>query len=147
MIRTESEYKRAAQQLKEREDHFAKQKEDLRSQGLKGKELKRASDPLRSFCNGLREELDEYECLKRGGISEYKLHNFKAMGNLLIRIRIGSGLSQKELADLLKVNESQVSRDERNEYHGITVERAARVLEALKMDLRGVVTPDPRVKV
>ncbi|MEK7270224.1 MAG: hypothetical protein AAB215_04690 [Planctomycetota bacterium] len=29
------------------------------------------------------------------------------------------------------MHETQVSRDERNEYHGITLERAARLLEAL----------------
>lgn len=147
VIRTELEYKRAVQQLKEREDHIANQKKKLRSQGLKGKELKRALDPLLSFCDTLREELDEYECLKRGGITEYQLHNFNGVGNLLIRLRIGSGLSQKELAERLKVHESQVSRDERNDYHGITFERASRILEALGMDLRGVVTPDPRLKV
>jgi hypothetical protein len=33
------------------------------------------------------------------------------------------------------VHESQVSRDERNDYHGITVERAARVLEAPKVKM------------
>jgi hypothetical protein len=34
------------------------------------------------------------------------------------------------------VHETQVSRDERNEYHGITLERAARILEALGADVR-----------
>jgi hypothetical protein len=29
------------------------------------------------------------------------------------------------------VSEAQVSRDERNEYHGVTVDRAQRILEAL----------------
>jgi transcriptional regulator with XRE-family HTH domain len=40
-------------------------------------------------------------------------------------------MSQKELADRLGVKESQVSRDERNECHGITLERAQRVIDAL----------------
>jgi transcriptional regulator with XRE-family HTH domain len=40
-------------------------------------------------------------------------------------------LTQRQLAERLGVHESQVSRDERNEYHGITLERAARILEAL----------------
>ena len=34
------------------------------------------------------------------------------------------------------VNESQVSRDERNEYHGITVDRASRILDALGVSLK-----------
>ncbi len=46
-------------------------------------------------------------------------------------MRIANGLSQKELAERLGVSEAQVSRDERNEYHGITVDRAQRVLDAM----------------
>jgi ABC-type Zn uptake system ZnuABC Zn-binding protein ZnuA len=41
------------------------------------------------------------------------------------------GISQKELADRLAVNISQVSRDESNEYHGISLDRAQRILDAL----------------
>ena len=37
--------------------------------------------------------------------------------------------TQKEFAERLKVSQAQVSRDEKNEYHGITVEKAQRILE------------------
>jgi transcriptional regulator with XRE-family HTH domain len=50
---------------------------------------------------------------------------------MLIGVRIALGLSQRELAEKLGVHESQVSRDERNEYYGIAVERVSRILEAL----------------
>ena len=147
MIRTEQEYKRAVQQLAEREEHLTKQETELRAEKLKGKELKRALDPIRSFCESLQEEIDEYERLKRGEIGEFELQNFNGVGKLLIRLRIASGLSQKEFADRLGVDQSQVSRDERNEYHGITLERASRILDSLGMDLRSVVKPDPGVTV
>ncbi|MFM7058282.1 MAG: helix-turn-helix domain-containing protein [Planctomycetota bacterium] len=39
-------------------------------------------------------------------------------------------MTQRQLAERLGVHESQVSRDERNEYHGITLDRAARLLDA-----------------
>jgi transcriptional regulator with XRE-family HTH domain len=39
------------------------------------------------------------------------------------------------LAKRLNVHESQVSRDERNEYFGITLERAIRLLDALNVKL------------
>ena len=49
------------------------------------------------------------------------------------RDRIANGLSQRELADRLAdrlgVSEPQVSCDECNEYHGITIERAQRILD------------------
>ena len=58
------------------------------------------------------------------------------VGQLLVAARIAQGISQRELAERLSVHESQISRDERNEYHGVTVERAHRVLEALQMEIR-----------
>jgi transcriptional regulator with XRE-family HTH domain len=58
--------------------------------------------------------------------------------------RIAQGMSQRELAKRLNVHESQVSRDERNEYFGITVERAVKVLEALDARLRIQAELEPR---
>ncbi|MDQ3230225.1 MAG: hypothetical protein M3Q07_00255, partial [Pseudobdellovibrionaceae bacterium] len=39
-------------------------------------------------------------------------------------------------AKKLDVHVSQVSRDERNEYHGVTVDRASRILDILNAGLR-----------
>jgi len=66
------------------------------------------------------------------------------LGRLLIGARIYRGLSQRELASRLGVHESQVSRDERNEYGSITVERASRILEALGVELVSELEPGPR---
>jgi hypothetical protein len=43
----------------------------------------------------------------------------------------------------LGVRETQVSRDERSEYFGITLERAAKILEALNVRLRTHVAIEP----
>jgi len=75
-----------------------------------------------------------YERLKRGEFEE--LENLRGLGHLLISIRIAQGVSQRELARRLDVHESQVSRDERNEYFGITLERAIKILDALDVRLR-----------
>jgi transcriptional regulator with XRE-family HTH domain len=53
-----------------------------------------------------------------------------------VALRIARGISQREFAERLGVHESQVSRDERNDYHGITVDRANRVLDALKVQMK-----------
>jgi transcriptional regulator with XRE-family HTH domain len=55
---------------------------------------------------------------------------------MLISLRIAQGISQRDLSKRLGVHESQVSRDERNEYFGITLERAIRILDALNVRLR-----------
>jgi transcriptional regulator with XRE-family HTH domain len=75
--------------------------------------------------------------LKRGEFEE--LLNFQGMGRMLIALRIHRGLSQRELAEKLGVHESQVSRDERNEYNGITLERLGKILDAFGVSLRTTV--------
>ena len=86
-------------------------------------------DPLRSFREQLAEEIESYDRLKQGEFDEVR--NLRGIGQLLVGARIFRGLSQRELAERLDVHESQVSRDERNEYHNVTLERAARILDIL----------------
>ncbi len=62
--------------------------------------------------------------------------NLHGLGRSLVALRIARGISQRDLAERLGVHESQVSRDERNDYHGVTVERATRVLDALKVQMK-----------
>lgn len=50
---------------------------------------------------------------------------------------------QRELAERLGVSEAQVSRDEHNEYHGITVDRVQRVLDAMNETLTSQVEDKP----
>jgi transcriptional regulator with XRE-family HTH domain len=89
----------------------------------------------------LKEEVESYERLKRGEFDE--LENLRGLGHLLIALRIAQGVSQRELARRLDVHESQVSRDERNEYFGITLERAIKILDALNVRLRTKVEVEP----
>jgi len=63
--------------------------------------------------------------------------------HLLVALRIAQGVSQRELAKRLEVHESQVSRDERNEYFGITLERAIKILDGLNVRLRTKVEAEP----
>ena len=54
---------------------------------------------------------------------------------MLIAVRIALGLSQRQFAKRLGVHPTQVCRDERNEYHGITIERAAAILDTFDLEL------------
>jgi DNA-directed RNA polymerase specialized sigma subunit len=134
MIRNESEYREAVNRLKDEADRIKEQKNRLHEMDLTKEEIKRALDPVRSFHEQLKEEVASYERLQRGEFDE--LHNFEGLGRLLVALRIAQGLTQRELAERLGVHESQVSRDERNEYHGVTVDRANRILDALGVDVR-----------
>ncbi len=134
MIRSESEYKEAVGRLAEERKRLTEHRVRLKEAGLSGEEIKRVIDPMESFHLQLKEEVESYERLKRQEFDE--LDNLRGLGQLLIALRIAQGIPQRELARRLGVHESQVSRDERNEYFGITLERAVKVLDALNVRLR-----------
>ena len=129
MIRNEGEHREAVRRLEAERKRLAEQRARLRQTGLKAPEIKRAMEPMESFHLQLKEEVEHYERLRRGDVSA--LQNLHGLGQALVSLRIALGLTQRDLAKRLGVDESQISRDERNEYHGITVERASRILDAL----------------
>ncbi|MBU1069856.1 helix-turn-helix domain-containing protein [Myxococcota bacterium] len=138
MIRNEVEYRESVSRLQAERERMAAYLDDLQKKGVSEAEIKRVIDPLRSFHDQLAEEVASYERLLRGEF--WELVNFDGLGRLLIALRIASGVTQRQLAQRLGVHESQVSRDERNEYHGATMDRVRRVLDALHVELKSVVT-------
>jgi len=140
MIRNEAEYREAVGRLDAEQRRLAEHRSRLKESGLSQDEVKRVTDPLESFSLQLSEEVESYERLKRHEFDD--LDNLRGLGHLLISLRISQGVSQRELAKRLGVHESQVSRDERNEYFGITLERAAKILDALDVHLRTKVQVD-----
>jgi ribosome-binding protein aMBF1 (putative translation factor) len=140
MIRNEAEYKEAVARLTAEAHRLAEHRGRLKDVGLSQEEIKRVTDPMQSFHLQLSEEVESYERLRRREFDE--LENFKGAGRLLVALRIAQGISQRELARRLGINESQISRDERNEYFGITLERAGKIVDALGLRLRTKVDVD-----
>jgi DNA-directed RNA polymerase specialized sigma subunit len=141
VIRSEKEYSEAVERLRHDEEVLALQKEKLEGLELSEEEVRRALEPMLSFRAQLEEEVEWYERVRRRDFGI--IRDLSAVGTLLIALRIANGLSQRELADKLGVSEAQVSRDERNEYHGITVDRAQRVLDAMNETLTSRVEDKP----
>lgn len=135
MIHNEKEYREAVARIGREKIQLAQQMVELKGLGLSPDEIKRAVDPLRSFHQQLEEEVLAYQRLKQGQFDE--IDDLRNLGQLLVSLRIAKGLTQRELAQRLGVHETQVSRDERNEYHGITLERASKVLDALGARMHG----------
>jgi len=133
MIRTETEYHEARRRLKEGQRHMKVQQGELEKLDHSKAEIRRAMAPLLTFHAQLQEEVQSYERLRRGDKNE--LAGFQELGQILIALRIVSGLTQRQLAERLGVHESQISRDERNDYHGITIDRANRIIAALGFEL------------
>ena len=137
MIRTEAEYRESVKRLAAERKRLRDQDKQLRAEGLAPTARKRILDPQRSLAGQVAEEVASYERLQRGDMGE--LENLRGFGRLLIALRIARGMTQRELAEKLEVHETQVSRDERNEYHGVTIERASRILDVLEADVRTTV--------
>jgi transcriptional regulator with XRE-family HTH domain len=134
MIRNDTEYQQAVRRLADERARLEEHASRLRTRGLSPDEVRHALEPLQSFQLLLQDEIESYDGLKRGELPE--LSNLHGLGAALIGYRIASGSTQRDLAEKLGIHESQVSRDERNEYHGVTVEKASRILDALNANLR-----------
>ncbi len=144
MIRTEAEYRQAVRRLRDERQRLEPHAAQLRAMGLTDPQVDHALQPLRAFQDQLAEEIAAYERLRRGEVAEAA--QLRGLGHLLVSLRIARGLTQAQLAQRLGVDPSQVSRDERNEYHNVTVERAARILDTLDASIRMEVDlhpPDP----
>jgi len=137
VIRTESEYRAALAQLAAERKRLREQDKQLRAEGVAPASRKRLLDPQRSFSEQIAEEVASYGRLREGDVGE--LENLHGLGRLLIALRIARGMTQRDLAEQLAVHETQVSRDERNEYQGVTVERASRIMDVLKASVRTTV--------
>ena len=71
---------------------------------------------LRYQLEDLQAQLKEYEELQSGEISIPEIESLEELPLILIKARIASGLTQKELAKRLGLKEQQVQRYEANDY-------------------------------
>jgi ribosome-binding protein aMBF1 (putative translation factor) len=134
MIRTDAEYQRALDRLDQETETLQAQREQLEEMDLSEKEIDHALGPMISFREQLREEADTYERMRRGDLGA--LHDLTSIGRWLIGARIARGWTVTELAERLGVSTQQISRDERNEYRGVSTERAQRILQTLGVRYR-----------
>jgi len=141
MIRTDAEYKRALQKLEEDARYVEQQRSRLQEMELSPDEVDYALQPALSFTAQLKEEVAAYEQMRRGDLGP--LFSLTHIGRWLVGARIALGLTQQELAERLGVSAAQVSRDERNDYHGITVDRARRIMDVLGVRFRAEATNPP----
>lgn len=130
MITTETEYRTTQQALWRLEaiDLPAEQERWL-AEGASEADLDELLAQTRSQAAELRDRLTLYERIRAGDLSMF--HRLTDVGDALIAARIAKGWTQRELAARLGVHGSQVSRDERAAYYGVTAERLQTVLNVL----------------
>ena len=132
-IRSDAMYTKHLKKFEEQNNFVEQERKRFKQMGLDEEKVNLAIEPSISFLETLKEDLQEYEQVKRG---EFKNgYSYEELGNLLVAYRVYKGLTQAELGEKLNTSESQVSRDERNEYFGASVEKILKTMKALEMDL------------
>jgi transcriptional regulator with XRE-family HTH domain len=135
MIKTKKEYQDALSAVKILETETMREDaQRLTASGLSTRTVELLLGASRARVTQLRDQIALYERVRAGDLSFF--NGPEEFGRLLIGARIAKGWSQRELADRLKVHESQVSRDERNEYSGITLDRWRLLCQTLEIDIR-----------
>jgi DNA-binding XRE family transcriptional regulator len=140
-IATEDEYMRTRQTLEEWRASGARLRASLEAAGLSPDHIELAMAAHLTMQDQMEGELAWYENARKGKIRP--LPNLTRIGLSLIALRLARGLTQRQLAERLGVNEAQVSKDEKNEYHGISVERAQRIIDALEGSVTVTVSSQP----
>jgi transcriptional regulator with XRE-family HTH domain len=133
MIRSESEYRDAVSRSAKAAERLVQYSRELSHNGLSPDEIERSVALMVSLQEDLQDDIRRYKNFREGDLS--CLRSLRQIGDLLIAARIARGLSQRDLSERLGIHESQVSRDEKHEYQGISCERAAQILEVLSVDL------------
>lgn len=88
----------------------------------------------RGRIDDLRFEIEEYEHLTSGDlhILEVNSHNLQ---KAIVSFRIASGLTQKDIADKLEIQEQQIQRYEQNDYLTASFERIIQILNILEVEV------------
>lgn len=134
-ILNEQQFKSTLNKANELEKAIKDSEKKLKLKKMSKKDIELINSPLKSFLYDLKYEIKEYKELKKGKIPK-ELLSLNNIGKLLIALRISKGLTQKELALKLGTKQSHVSRNEVNEYHGISLSNMKKVLKALDSEIK-----------
>lgn len=93
-------------------------------------------DALKSQLDDLRSELREYEELATGKVGILELGSIAELPQALVRARIASGMSQKELAKKLGLKEQQIQKYESTDYQQASLARLLEIAGALNINIR-----------
>ncbi len=128
MLTSDTEYKRTLGTIRNTEKMVEDQIAKFRAEGVSEAAIEMCVGFTRGLLRDMHKEATEYKSLKEGHIPTFSVDE---PGISLVRLRIASGKSQKDLADLLGVSAAQVSRDERREYYNVSWHRVVEIVRLL----------------
>ena len=138
MILNERQYGITKTKIKEFEQAKAKFISDSPVPENRNEQLRHKAylDTINNQLEVFKQEIAEYEELKKGDIKSLKLDSFEHLPEALIKARIIRGLTQAQLAKILKVKHQQVQRDETNKYASASFTKLLNIQKALNLEVK-----------
>jgi ribosome-binding protein aMBF1 (putative translation factor) len=136
MIKNEREYRITIAQANKFEQALSQSDAAEVIAGLHPLIRKAQRDALQSQLDELREQINEYESLKSGQQAVISLNSLEELPRALIQARIAAGLTQRELAERMRLKEQQIQRYEATEYASADLARVNEVARALGLRVR-----------
>lgn len=80
----------------------------------------------------LKSEIEEYEKMKKTPLPKVlRAHNVSEISHHLVRLRLARGITQAGLAARIKCKQSDISRMEREDYQGYTINQLKKIAAGL----------------
>lgn len=92
-------------------------------------------EALKGHLDELRVQLRSFEELASGKLGMTELKSLADLPEILVRARIASGMSQRELGEKLGLKEQQIQRYEASDYRQASLSRLLEIAKALKLDV------------
>jgi transcriptional regulator with XRE-family HTH domain len=134
-------FRSAASEIKEKLTHPVGEDESLK--------LQLQLSALEAQLGDLETDLRSYESLQENRNESMEITSLNELPSVLVKARIASRLSQKQLAEKLGLKEQQIQRYEATDYAGANLSRIDQIVQALGVKLRKqlfipevAVTPD-----
>ena len=129
MITNERQYLNTKAEVGRFEQALAKA--DEQNKHLHAALRKAAREGLGSQTEELRQQLKEYEALRSGKKKTFVFDSLTSLPEGLIKARIARGLTQKQLAESMNLQEQQIQRYEATSYEGAALERIEAIAKVL----------------
>jgi HTH-type transcriptional regulator / antitoxin HipB len=133
MIQNERQYKITQTKLREFERDLADL--DPHDPNLHPRQVIGWTNSYNLTIRQLKQELAEYEQLKSGNISTFVLGSLDDLPITLVKARISAGMTQKDLANKIGVQEQQIQRYEASLYSSASFDRVRSIASALNIDI------------
>lgn len=129
MIQNERQYKITQTKLRDLEQDLLVV--EASESELHPRKILARKNSLNILITELQQEITEYDRLKSGKVTKFPIDSLKDLPVVMIKARIAVGMTQKQLAEKIGVQEQQIQRYEANNYHAVGFDRLQEVMSAL----------------